>query len=155
MLPGAARSGSDGAWDRTARGLVRLGREACVVGLCRQPQPDDVPYLGAPPERVAKWRARLPVGKPLVGLVWRNSVGQVFARQPALQRGRPHNAFACLRQLERLARVPGVRFVSLQKPLLPDDPEALAALGIIDPMPRVSRQMTSRHCCNERREGAR
>lgn len=64
-----------------------------------------VPYLTAEAERVAHWRERLPAGDILIGISWQgNPAG-------AVDRGRS----APLGDLAPLARVPGVRLISLQK----------------------------------------
>ncbi|WP_018262858.1 tetratricopeptide repeat protein [Methylobacterium sp. WSM2598] len=62
------------------------------------------PYLAAQPERVAAWRARLPPGFR-VGVAWQGQPGRAIDRGRSLP-------LACLAPL---ARVPGVRLVSLQK----------------------------------------
>ena len=74
--------------------------------------PADVPYLAAPADRVAAWRARAagdaaaPAGRALrVGLVWAGGNSHPNDRR----RSAPLAAF------EPLAAVPGVRLYSLQK----------------------------------------
>ncbi len=70
--------------------------------------PADVPYLSAPPSRVAGWRSRLPAGAgPRAGLVW--------AGNP--QHGNDRNRSLPLAALAPLLDVPGITFVSLQKDL--------------------------------------
>lgn len=59
------------------------------------------PYLTAEPERVARWRERLGTHGFKIGIVWTG--------KPSGGRGVPLAAF------EPLARVPGVRLISLQK----------------------------------------
>jgi hypothetical protein len=67
--------------------------------------PATVPYLGAEPARVAAWRARLPAAAWRIGVSWQ---GNPLARAEA---GRS----APLASLAPLARLPGVRLISLQK----------------------------------------
>lgn len=78
-----------------------------LLGLPRMVEaiPAEVPYLAAEAERVEAWRRRLPTDGFRIGIVWQ---GDPRAR---IDRGRspPLAAFA------PLARVPGVRLVSLQK----------------------------------------
>jgi hypothetical protein len=65
--------------------------------------PNAVPYLSAEPARIESWRARLKeAGSCLVGVAWQ-------ARAGDWRRSVPLAHFASL------ARVPGVRFVSLQQ----------------------------------------
>lgn len=91
-----------------------------VFGTRMDSIPAAVPYLHADPEVVAAWRGRLD-GLPglRVGLVWSGGPG----RRPADR----HRSIAPAR-LAALAGVPGVSFVSLQKPpapgLAPDNPLA-------------------------------
>ncbi|MDQ2101916.1 tetratricopeptide repeat protein [Azospirillum isscasi] len=67
--------------------------------------PAQVPYLQAEPELVAAWRDRLPRDGIRIGVVWQgNPAGKV-------DRGRSY-PLACL---EPVARMPGVRLISLQK----------------------------------------
>ncbi len=66
--------------------------------------PGDVPYLGAEPERVERWRRRLGDDGPRIGICWQGNrslvdVGRSFP----------------LAALAVLARRPGTRLVSLQK----------------------------------------
>lgn len=74
-------------------------------------EPDGVPpaqagpYLHALPGRVARWRGRLPAGRPRVGLVWRGS---------ALHKNDANRSLP-LASLAPLWAVPGLAFVSLQK----------------------------------------
>ncbi|NJA88518.1 tetratricopeptide repeat protein [Rhodocyclus tenuis] len=72
--------------------------------------PAPIPYLSADPQRVAYWAPRLPVrragGEALVGLVWKGSVGFENDTERSLP---------ALATLAPLARVGGIRFVSLQK----------------------------------------
>ena len=72
--------------------------------------PAALPYVSTLPERVAKWRDKLPKrGKRtsrIVGLVWAGS---------ASHRNDAHRSMPSLASLAPLAEVPGVAFVSLQK----------------------------------------
>ncbi|WP_168220576.1 tetratricopeptide repeat protein [Azospirillum thermophilum] len=70
--------------------------------------PAPIPYLAAEPERAALWRDRLPPRPPggiRVGVVWQGNP------QGTVDRGRSYP----LASLAPLARLPGVRLVSLQK----------------------------------------
>jgi tetratricopeptide (TPR) repeat protein len=96
--------------------------------------PASVPYLGADPELVAAWRARLPNEDAVrVGLVW---AGQARPWLPgfATVDGRRSMRLA---QLAPLGAVAGVRFVSLQAhPMAAAD--APLGLTLHDPMPEVA-----------------
>jgi tetratricopeptide (TPR) repeat protein len=67
--------------------------------------PAAVPYLSAEQERVAAWRDRLPAGRIRIGIAWQGN--------PTFAEDRIRSA--PLRCFEPLARLPGVRLVSLQK----------------------------------------
>ena len=68
--------------------------------------PAQVPYLGAKPDRVEHWRKELePLGGFKVGIVWQGNPSSRGDRQRSIP----------LRHFEALARVEGVRLVSLQK----------------------------------------
>jgi tetratricopeptide (TPR) repeat protein len=67
--------------------------------------PRETPYLGAEPERVAHWRERLPEGAFRVGIAWQ---GNAAYQSDALRSAR-------LAEFAPLARLPGVRLISLQK----------------------------------------
>ncbi len=90
--------------------------------------PNAVPYLRAPADRIAKWRALLPRnGRRRVGLVWA---------------GRPdhkndHNRSLTLSMIAPLLAVPGIDFVSLQREYRDAD---LAALGGF-PVTRIDRAL--------------
>jgi Flp pilus assembly protein TadD len=68
--------------------------------------PSRLPYVRAPPEKIAHWQAQLPAGRPKVALVWRGA---------ARQSNDAHRSLPSLAALQPLWRVPGVQFVSLQK----------------------------------------
>jgi len=66
--------------------------------------PAAIPYLAAEPERVEHWRRRLGEGGVRVGISWQGSTGK-------MDRGRSVR----LSELYPLARIPGIRLISLQK----------------------------------------
>jgi tetratricopeptide (TPR) repeat protein len=79
--------------------------------------PGRTPYLGADPDRVTRWAERLARGDGFrVGLVWQGNP------DPQVDRGRS----IPLALLEPLARIPGVRLISLQKG---DAAEQIAAVA--------------------------
>src|SRR5262249_35091980 len=68
--------------------------------------PADVPYLAVPDELVEHWRHELKSIEGFkVGISWRGNARNPYDRYRSLR----------LEQLEPLARVPGVRLLSLQK----------------------------------------
>ena len=74
--------------------------------------PAEVPYIAAPPDRIEKWRTRLPSRKGLrVGLVW--SGNPAFAGDATRSIG--------LSRLAPLLSVPGVQFVSLHREVRAED----------------------------------
>lgn len=76
-----------------------------LMGTMADTIPARVPYLAAETKLVAQWRARLPPGGIRIGIAWQgNPMG-------AIDRGRS----APLASFAPLARLPGVRLVSLQK----------------------------------------
>lgn len=80
--------------------------------------PADVPYVKAPPERVAQWRDRLPEeGKLRVGLVW--------CGNPAFKENRRRSLE--LTQVAPLFAIPGVAFYSLNPGIGANDVAALVA----------------------------
>ena len=99
-------------------------RLSSVPGLVRtlpDSIPADIPYLSADPARVAAWRERLaallPEGTRRVGLAWSGRPTHPNDRRRSL----------ALERLAPLARVEGVSFVSLQKPVPQAD---LAAMSL-------------------------
>ncbi len=68
--------------------------------------PAAIPYLHASADRMAKWGARLPLGKPRVGLVWKGN--------PKFDND-ADRSIARLDLLAPLGAVPGLNFISLQK----------------------------------------
>jgi hypothetical protein len=78
--------------------------------------PGRVPYLAALPERLLKWRTRLPyAATPRIGLVWSGSSLHPNDRDRSL----------ALERLGALLDVPGVSFVSLQRDYRDHDRAAL------------------------------
>ena len=68
--------------------------------------PVPVPYLGAEPERVARWRDRIRADGFKVGIAWAGSPTATHALR---------NRFMPLAAFAPLAAIPGVRLISLQK----------------------------------------
>jgi hypothetical protein len=92
--------------------------------------PATVPYLHVDPAQAASWRAKLPAEGMRVGLVWAGAPHQDDAGAHLIDRRRSIG----IRQLLRLADIPGIHLVSLQK----DAPEPVPdALQLIDLMPSV------------------
>jgi hypothetical protein len=77
--------------------------------------PADIPYLAPRPDDVAAWRARLPQGRPLIGLCWSGE--------------RLHdndlNRSMALAMLAPLVDLPDVQFVSLQHDMRETDARLL------------------------------
>jgi tetratricopeptide (TPR) repeat protein len=73
--------------------------------------PASVPYIAPPKDKVAFWRARLPPGRPLVGVAW------------AGERAHDNDLNRSMRfeMLEPLFDVPNVQFVSLQHDVREED----------------------------------
>ena len=85
--------------------------------------PQEAPYLTAPEESaMIVGLEQESFGRPVVGVCWGGNPGY----QLDYRRSVP------LRIFERVLRVPGVRFISLQRELRPGDAEILAGLGNID-----------------------
>jgi tetratricopeptide (TPR) repeat protein len=77
-----------------------------LLGTTLETVPAAVPYLSADPELVRRWGERLrAVPGVKVGIVWQGSAGYADDRHRSIP----------LRHFEPLARLPGVRLVSLQK----------------------------------------
>ncbi|MFV3131788.1 tetratricopeptide repeat protein [Niveispirillum sp. KHB5.9] len=76
-----------------------------VLGYAIDTIPAPIPYLFADPERVEKWRDRLPKGGFRIGIVWQGKAGV------GVDKGRSYS----LAHLAPVARIPGVTLVSLQK----------------------------------------
>jgi len=84
--------------------------------------PASVPYLSAPAERIAAWRARLAdLTPPRVGLVW--------SGKPTHKND--HNRSIALTQLAPLLQTAGVTFVSLQTEYRDADRTALATAPLV------------------------
>jgi ADP-heptose:LPS heptosyltransferase len=77
--------------------------------------PADIPYLEAPPARVAQWRNRLPQGRRLIGLAWAGHAGHRSDQHRSI----PLATFAPLLAAQ------GVQWVSLQTDIRPHDAETL------------------------------
>ncbi len=85
--------------------------------------PACVPYLGAPAERLAHWRDRLPAGRPRAGFVWSGSP----SHKNDLNRSIP------LARLAALFEDPPLCCFSLQSELRDADSEVLRGLpGLVD-----------------------
>jgi tetratricopeptide (TPR) repeat protein len=79
--------------------------------------PAEIPYLSAPDERVARWRARLaPVRSPRIALAWSGRAAHPNDRNRSL----------ALPQLAPLLSLPHIRFLSIQRELRAADAEMLA-----------------------------
>jgi tetratricopeptide (TPR) repeat protein len=77
-----------------------------AFGAGAHPPPAEPAYLAAEPDRVARWRERLGTGGFRIGVCWQ---GSTAAYSRPMQRSFP------LRALAGIARLPGVRLISLQK----------------------------------------
>jgi hypothetical protein len=85
--------------------------------------PDNVPYVHADAEQVARWQTRLgPSGSLRVGLAWSGNPAHKNDYRRSL-------AFDCLAPVLAL---PDVQFVSLQKKVRPADAERLRRSPLID-----------------------
>jgi tetratricopeptide (TPR) repeat protein/ADP-heptose:LPS heptosyltransferase len=88
--------------------------------------PADLPYLGADPQRMQQWQARLPEDGLKVGLVWRGN---------AQHQNDANRSLPGLASLAPLWAVAGVKFVSLQKgpaeaeAISPPNGQPIVALG--------------------------
>ena len=89
-----------------------------ILGTTVETIPGDVPYLAADPVRVERWRPELRTDDRFtIGLAWRGSPDYIRDGQRSLP----------LALLATLARVPGVRLISLQKGPGAEEVAALAA----------------------------
>ena len=86
--------------------------------------PAAVPYLAPAAGEVAAWRARLPHGRPLVGLCWSGERGH----------DNDLNRSMALETLAPLFDVPDVQFVSLQRDVRDTDAPLLAQRSDIIPI---------------------
>jgi tetratricopeptide (TPR) repeat protein len=92
-----------------------------ACGTTLESVPGGVPYLAAPPDRVAAWRRRLgDAMRPRIGLAWSGNHAHPSDRQRSLR----------LERLRPLLQRSGLEIVSLQKEVRDEDREALAASGI-------------------------
>jgi Glycosyltransferase family 9 (heptosyltransferase) len=92
-----------------------------AFGTTLESIPADVPYLSAPPERIAYWRARLPRSPRLrVGLVWSGNLATDRNRSLAFDK------------IEPMLALPNIEFVCLQKDVRAADGEALRRREILD-----------------------
>jgi tetratricopeptide (TPR) repeat protein len=83
--------------------------------------PAEVPYLAAPPDRVARWARRLGAPRgPRIGLCWSGSPQHQGDRRRSVP----------LERLLPLTRIPGLELVSVQKEVRDADRPALEASGI-------------------------
>lgn len=86
-----------------------------VLGLDERQIPAEVPYLAADPARVEAWAARLPPGELRIGIAGQDNPGGDIDSGRSIP----------LAALAPIARIPGVRLVSLEKH---DDAAPLAEL---------------------------
>jgi hypothetical protein len=85
--------------------------------------PGGVPYIAAPPDRVAAWASRLPTDGLRVGLAWSGH----------RDNARDHERSIPFARLAPLTNIPGFRFVSLQKDMRDADADDFHRCGgIID-----------------------
>ena len=79
--------------------------------------PADIPYLAAPPERLAKWRARIgALARPRIALAWSGSAAHANDRNRSIALG----------LLQPLWSIDGATFVGVQRDLRAHDAPALA-----------------------------
>ncbi|WP_053076781.1 tetratricopeptide repeat protein [Caenimonas sp. SL110] len=116
--PKAAQASHD-YWCYAMSLPLRLGTELETI-------PAKLPYLQAPPDRIAPWKSRLPKKGVRVGLVWKGS---------KVHKNDQNRSLPGLAALASLWTVPGVSFVSLQKgagedeALSPPEGQPITALG--------------------------
>jgi tetratricopeptide (TPR) repeat protein len=104
-----------------------------IFGTTVDTIPADCPYLAVPDELVERWRRELePIEGFKVGICWRGNAKNPYDRYRSLR----------LEQLEPLARVPGVRLVSLQKGpgTTADLRQAGGRVPLLDLGPRLDRE---------------
>jgi len=98
----------------------------CVFGTEVSSIPTSVPYLNADPIRRAHWRSELArrVGSDgvRVGLVWAGNTDNTADWRRSIP----------LAALRELAEIPGLRVVSLQKPVPETDSAVFSELGFVD-----------------------
>src|SRR5262249_41990734 len=88
-----------------------------AFGTTLETIPAEVPYIAAPPDRVAAWRTKLgPAGGPRIGLVW--------SGQP--KHGNDRNRSMALHLLAPLLET-DVEFIGLQQAVRDEDQPVLAA----------------------------
>jgi tetratricopeptide (TPR) repeat protein len=92
-----------------------------ACGTTLESVPGRVPYLSAPPRRVAAWRRRLgDATRPRIGLAWSGNPAHPSDHQRSLR----------LERLRPLLQRSGLEIVSLQKQVRDEDREALAASDV-------------------------
>jgi tetratricopeptide (TPR) repeat protein len=94
-----------------------------AFGTTPETIPAGIPYLGAPVERLARWRDRLPAGRSRAGFVWSGSPSHKNDRNRSIP----------LARLSALFEDPALSCFSLQSELRKTDEEALRNLpGLVD-----------------------
>jgi tetratricopeptide (TPR) repeat protein len=118
-------SGIDGAACVLARGEalppfdVHCPLASLPLAMKTEPAgiPAEIPYLAAPADRLAKWRARLDaLERPRIALVWSGNAAHANDRKRSIALGR----------LQSLWSIDGGSFVSVQRDLRADDAPVLA-----------------------------
>jgi tetratricopeptide (TPR) repeat protein len=126
----------DGATTVIGRGEARpahdvqcpLGSLPLALKTALDTVPNEIPYLAADPERVARWRPRLEAHAPRIALVWAGNVAHANDRNRSLP----------LATLAQLLASDRARFVSLQRDLRSGDAERLAAAPVLDLGPELN-----------------
>lgn len=125
-VPGVARCVPDLSQAGEHAAFCWLASLPHVFGTELETIPSATPYLTADPLRRAHWRAKLAdlVGSDgiRVGLVWAGNTDNTADWRRSIS----------LAALRHLAAVPGVRLVSLQKPVPAADRGVLAEMGLVD-----------------------
>jgi tetratricopeptide (TPR) repeat protein len=120
-------AGIDGAARVLARGEtlpafdVHCPLASLPLALKTEPAgiPAEIPYLTAPPERLAKWRTRMDaLARPRVALAWSGSAAHANDR----------NRSIALSRLQSLWSLDGVSFVSVQRDPREEDARVLAGI---------------------------